>query len=182
VKIDYSKKLRGLGNAFRKGFSYVKNSDYIITMDADLNHMPEEIPNFLKESKENDYDIIIGSRKVKGAKTEIYQKWKIFLSNLMNLIFKIVFRTNIQDKTSGYRFIKTGMGKRIARKTKMQNFEFIMEFLMIADKSKLRIKEIPITFKKRIHGESKLHVVKTSIGYIKLLMKSLLIKGLKIKK
>ncbi|PLW79467.1 hypothetical protein C0585_07495 [Candidatus Woesearchaeota archaeon] len=172
VKINYSKRLRGFGNAFRKGFSLIKDSDYIITMDADLNHMPEEIPNFIKEVEKKNYDIIIGSRKVKGASSEIYQKWKVFLSDTINQIFKIIFRIDILDKTSGYRMLKASVAKDISKKTKMDSFEFLMEFLIIANREKLKVKEIPITFKKRIHGESKLHIVKTSIGYLKLMINS----------
>lgn len=98
IKISYSKKPKGLGKDFKTGFSIIsKNANYVLTMDADLNHQPEEIPRFLKKIEEN--DIVIGSRHVLGGKRENIPLWKIIISDFTNIFFTILSGVKTKDKT-----------------------------------------------------------------------------------
>jgi len=171
IKIIYDSQPGGLGNDFKKGFSAVSpSSKYVLTMDADLNHSPEEIPLFMKCMEADQSDIIIGSRYIKDAKLLNMPLWKRFVSKLANITFSIMLSTSIKDKTSGYRLYKHKILQNLASSFKSRNFEFLIEMLMIALKNKYKIQEIPITFNYRIYGKSKMDLFKTAKGYAKLLL------------
>ena len=174
ITIFYTPQPGGLGYDFKKGFAAVSPSaQYVLTMDADLNHHPEEIPLFLKKIKEKNADIVVGSRVIEGGITENIPGWKRFVSKIANTVFKLITNIPVQDKTSGYRLYKNKVIQQIAPEIHSKNFEFLMEILIIAAKKKYVITEIPITFTYRIHGKSKMNFIKTAMGYAKLLMKHL---------
>ena len=170
IRYLYSKKPAGLGVDFKKGFKIVsKKADFVLTMDADLNHQPEEIPRLMKFADK--YDIIVGSRHVKGGKTENIPQWKKFVSGIANVTFVILSGLRVRDKTSGYRVYKKKIIDIISKEYTCQNFEFLLEMLLIAKKKKFTIFEVPITFKYRIHGQSKFRLFNSLWGYIKLIRK-----------
>ncbi len=172
LKLFYTKKPEGLGNAFRFAFSKVaRDSDYVVTMDADLNHQPEEVPRFLKAVKTTNADVIIGSRYVKGAKRERIPFWKRLLSDLINAAFTIIYGLRVKDKTSGYRLYKKKALDTI--RFSSVNFEFLPEILILAKRQNLKLVEVPITFKYRVIGTSKLNLIKTATGYLKLISKTI---------
>ena len=81
VKYLYHSKPIGVSGAFIDGFKEViDKSDLILTMDADLNHQPEEIAGLLEKLKEKDADITIGSRYIAGGKIIGMPLWKKLLS------------------------------------------------------------------------------------------------------
>jgi dolichol-phosphate mannosyltransferase len=146
---------------------------YILTMDADLNHHPEEIPLFLQEAKEHNTDIIIGSRGVHGASTANIPKWKMLVSNIANQTFKLITSIPVVDKTAGYKLYKREVIQHIAPYIKSRNFEFQVEILLLAKKFGYTMSEVPITFTYRIHGKSKMSLIKTAYGCFVLLLKVL---------
>ena len=172
IRYHYSQQPGGLGNDFKKGFSMVSsNSTYVLTMDADLNHQPEEIIHFLEAMKRTNADIVIGSREAKGAHATSIPAWKRFVSHIANMVFTVITFIRIKDKTSGYRLYKNEIIQKIAPKITSKNFEFLMEILLVAQRSKYHMVEIPITFTYRIHGKSKMNLLKTGCGYLKLLLR-----------
>ncbi len=174
IKYEYSQEPSGLGHDFKKGFSMVSpQSSYVITMDADLNHHPEEIPLFLNAVRKNNIDMVIGSRGVEGSKTLNIPKWKRAISALANTVFENITNIPVKDKTSGYRLYKRQVLMDILPHIQCKNFEFLMEILLIAAKKKYHMAEVPITFTYRVHGKSKMNLLKTALGYIKLMMKHL---------
>ncbi|MDP2750790.1 MAG: glycosyltransferase [Nanoarchaeota archaeon] len=163
-----NKKPIGLGCAFRSAFSKIsKDTNYVITMDADLNHQPEEIKKLLDNQKESDADIVVGSRHIKGSVRRDIPLFKKIISNLTNKFFTYFFGVKVKDKTSGFRLYK--LEKLMKIKYKSEGFEFLPEMLMIAQRNKMKIIEVPITFKFRKKGISKLNWGKTFKGYVKLI-------------
>ncbi|GIW62432.1 MAG: glycosyl transferase [Patescibacteria group bacterium] len=157
----------GLGKAYYKGFKYAleKIKPYaVFEMDADWSHNPDLIPEFLKQIEKGN-DFVIGSRYIKGG--SIPDNWgfhrKIF-SVLGNLIIKFGFaKPNITDWTSGYRCIKSWVVKQVLEKVKKYNsYVFQIAILDNALKNNARITEIPLNFKDREEGFSKIN----SIQYI----------------
>ena len=68
IEVIYAEKPSGLANAFRRGFEAVPDAtDVLVTMDADLNHQPEEIPRLVAALSSREADVVIGSRKVPGS-------------------------------------------------------------------------------------------------------------------
>ncbi len=167
----YQKKALGLMGAFKKGFENVsKKTTHIVTMDVDLNHKPEELPRLIEKAMEG-YNIVIGSRAVKNAKIKNVQMWKRILSKIVNFVFVVLFGIRTGDKTSGYRMIDIETIKEISPLVKSRGFEGLMEFLLIANRRKKTIAEVPITMIFRKYGESKLRFFRVSKGYLRLILK-----------
>jgi len=156
-------KNKGKGDALITGFNYAlkNNYDVIITLDADGQHDPSEIPNFLK--KIDKYDIIIGARDFKEMP---------FSRRLSNTIttFLLSLRTHqkIGDSQSGYRLIKTDVLRGLDFKTE----RFILESELLV-RAKCRIGNVRI---KTIYAGEKSHInnLRDTIKFIKFLIQSLL--------
>lgn len=169
VHYIYSPERLGIAKAFLIGFSEVfSRADLILTMDADLNHQPEEIPNLLKCLKEKNVDITIGSRYIKGGKITGMPTWKLLLSRWMNIIINVLSGIRVADKTSGFRIYKKAAAKYISENIRAENFEFLPESILIAHQGGFTFTETPITFIFRIHGQSKMDKTQTIFGYLKM--------------
>ena len=168
IRILYEEKPRGLGRAFRRGFAAVSPaSDYVITMDADLNHQPEEIPRLLRALQDRKADILVGSRFAEGGRADGTPAWKLALSGTLNVIMRIVFGLQIKDKTSGFRIYRAGVLRALTFEN--DNFAFLPELLIRANALGMRIVEEPIHFIFRRQGVSKMHFLTTTLSYLSLL-------------
>ncbi len=168
IRILYEEEPRGLGRAFRRGFAAVSpTSDYIITMDADLNHQPEEIPRLLRAMEDHRADILVGSRFVSGGRAEGTPVWKLALSGTLNIIMRIVFGLRVKDKTSGFRIYRAEVLRELTFDN--DNFAFLPELLIRAKAHDLMIVEEPIHFIFRQQGVSKMHFLTTTLSYLSLL-------------
>jgi dolichol-phosphate mannosyltransferase len=172
--LDYSAKPRGFRKAFVKGFSLAdKRSKYIVTMDGDLNHQPEEIKDLIRKMELSNADIVVGSRYLKYGRVEKLALWKRSISIFANFVMKILWGLKVKDKTSGFRLYKKEVIDRIAPLCRSNNFAFLFEILILANSLGYNITEIPIIFKARERGKSKFELWKTIKGYIFLMLKYL---------
>lgn len=172
LRLCHSIKPSGLGIAFKKGFNLVsKRATHVLTMDADWNHNPKEIPLLISKMKEANADIIIGSRYCRGGKTAGIPLWKLTLSSIMNVFFGLITNVRIKDKTSGFRLYTKPANDFIKNRYFAKNFEFLPEILIIAQKKGLKIVEAPIHFKYRTIGKSKMSIIKTVNGYLRLIFR-----------
>jgi len=157
-----STKKEGLGKAYINGFKYAidhLNPYLLFEMDADLSHDPKEIPNFLNKI-ERGADFVIGARYIRGG--SIPKNWDLYrkiLSVMANWIIKIGFmKLKIHDWTSGYRAIKTWVVKEALSYIKdYSGYVFQVAFLDFALKNGAIVEEIPIKFKERKWGVSKIN-------------------------
>lgn len=160
-------KKEGLGKAYTQAFREVLGQDdvrAIITMDADFSHNPSYIPQMLKLIGE--YDVIIGSRYVKGGKIEGWELWRKILSRFGNFYFKFFTNLPIFDCTSGFDTYRTDILKKINfDKINSSGYAFLMELKYYLWKTGAHFKEIPIIFMNRRGGESKLssHIISEGI-------------------
>lgn len=169
IRYLYYPERLGIAKSLLLGFSHVlPRADLILTMDADLNHQPEEIPNLLKCLEEKDADITIGSRYIKGGRVHGMPAWKLFLSHLMNIIINVFSGIKVADKTSGFRIYKKAAAKYISENIRAKNFEFLPESILISHQGGFTFAETPITFIFRTRGESKMHKAQTIYGYLKM--------------
>jgi dolichol-phosphate mannosyltransferase len=160
----------GLGNAYRKGFNLVNpKTTHVLTMDADWNHNPEEFPGILAKMIETKADITIGSRHTEGGRTSGIPLWKRLLSGIINSFFNVITRVQAKDKTSGYRLYTKEAVELVKNEYVSVNFDFLPEILILAERKKLRISEAPILFTYRKVGKSKMFMVKTAKGYLRLI-------------
>lgn len=172
MRLDYNQKRLGLGKAMKRGLSLVSHrADYVLTMDADLNHQPEEISRLLEAASEA--DIIVGRRSLDHGMVEELPLFKRVVSGTTNWLLRRAFQIPSRDVTSGFRLYSARAVETIRDELTSTNFEVTAELLIRAKKKGLTIADVPITFKARPRGNSKLSFVRSGIGYVKLLARLL---------
>jgi len=139
VKIIQHKKNKGKGEALKTGFEYALRENYsgVITLDADLQHDPKYIPDFIKNA---DSDILVGTRD-RNLKIMPFSRW--LTNNLTSIIVSIIGFTKVRDSQSGYRYISTEVLKSIKLKTK--KYELESELLIKAGRKKFKINPVAIS-------------------------------------
>jgi glycosyltransferase involved in cell wall biosynthesis len=168
IRILYEPRPRGLGAAFRRGFAAVgPDADLVVTMDADLNHQPEEIPRLVAALQASNADLVIGSRVVHGSEVTGTPAWKRVLSGTLNSIMHVLFGGTVRDKTSGFRVYRAEVLRNVRHH--QNDFSFLPEIAIRAQKAGYRIREEPIHFIYRREGESKMKFWPTSLSYLSLL-------------
>ena len=168
-------KTRSFAQSYIDGFkaAIADNSDYIIQMDADFSHDPKVLPQII-ENLEN-YDVVIGSRYVKGGKIENWPLIRRLISRGGGIYSQIVAGLPINDPTAGF----VGWRKEALQKIKLDDihsngYGFQIEMKFNACQNNLKIKEIPITFTDRQLGASKMKkiiIVEAALYCIKLRFK-----------
>ena len=139
------------GSAVRKGISIAKY-DKLMFMDADCSHDPKYIKELYAFSM--DYDIVIASRYVHGGDTE-NNAILVVMSKLVNLFYKLLFRISAIDVSTSYKMYNAKDVKKLTLTcTHFDIIEEILVKLSVANNN-IKIKEIPILFKKRAYGKSK---------------------------
>lgn len=170
VNLLLRKTKRGRGYAGKDAFVYcLKNkADLIIEMDADFSHDPKYIPLMLKEIK--NYDMVLGSRRVKGAREVGRGVIRIIITYLANLYIRIILGLKVKDCNSGFRCFRRDVLEKInPEKIKSKGPAIIQEVLFKAHLKGFKIKEIPITFVNRTKGKSKLGISQLAAGYFMVL-------------
>ncbi len=154
----------GIGSAYKTGFK-AADGDLIFEMDADLSHNPDYLPEFVK-AIESGYDVAIGSRYVNGGAIVGWGLYRKSLSKGANILSKAMLSCNINDVTTGFRaYKKPALLSIDFEKIKSDGYSFQLEMLYKLYKNGYKIKEIPIIFKDRKVGRSKLGR-KEMINYI----------------
>ena len=146
----------GLDTAHKFAYKYAldKGYDFLITMDADLSHDPAELTNFI--SSLETYPFVIGSRYAPGGEC-LMKGRRLLMSKYGNILIKLVLRINCNEFTTSYRgFDLKKLGSFNLENVKASGYSFFMKTIFEISKRKIEIKEIPITFKDRSQGYSKL--------------------------
>ena len=163
-------KNKGRGSAGRDGFIYClkKGADIIIEMDGDFSHDPKYIPLMIEELK--DADLVLGSRRVKGAKEVGRSLARRTITRLANFYIRIILGLNVKDCNSGFRCFKREVLERIEpKKLESSGPSIVQEVLFKAHLNGFKIKEVPITFVDRTKGKSKLGLPQLAAGYFMVL-------------
>lgn len=155
--IERPKKL-GLGTAYVRGFKYAieNNYDYVFEMDADFSHDPNDLTRFLDDIK--DYDLIIGSRYSHGVSVVNWPINRLLLSYFANVYAKLITGVPIDDITAGFKCYRVSFLKSIdLNGIKSDGYGFQIEIDVKVFRKQGRVKEIPIIFRDRIQGTSKMN-------------------------
>jgi len=141
---------RGKGAALAAAFDYAVSRDYrsVLTLDADLQHLPEEIPGFF--AADNGRRLLIGTRKM-NLRIMPLSRW--LTNNLTSLIISIFSAKRVRDSQSGFRLIPTSVLKAIPLKTIKYDFE--SEMLFKAGALGCPIDEVPVS---TVYEESKSYI------------------------
>lgn len=150
----------GLGDAYKRGFEHsikVFDPEIIIQMDSDGQHDPKVIKDFI-DNINHGYELVIGSRYIEGSSTPNFSIWRKSISIIGNFLVRYLCGIYfIKDCTSGYRCIKTDLLRKVNLDdlyTKGYSFQSSLITQLIRENAVA--KEVPITFKEREGGNSKL--------------------------
>jgi dolichol-phosphate mannosyltransferase len=155
IKLIERAKKMGLGSAYRDGFK-AASYDFIVEMDADLSHNPEEIPKLLSGLNPTDADVVIGSRYIKGGNIVGWSWGRKLTSWAANRFARASLGLKPKDVTSGFRVYTRAAFEKIITNSKLNGYAFQIEVLYLASKFGFKVKEVPITFTERRMGKSKL--------------------------
>jgi len=149
----------GLASAYIEGFHHglANGFEYIQQMDCDFSHDPGDIPRLLAEMKAHEADLVIGSRYVRGGAIEGWPIARHVLSKAGNLYARFILSHGIKDWTGGFNLFRAGVLKEIINeKDFARGYAFLVEMKYHTLKSGFKVREIPIIFRERTIGESKM--------------------------
>jgi len=158
VHLIKRKRKLGLGTAIRAGIMRALEldppPDYIVTMDGDLSHDPQDIP--LMVDMCDGESVIIGSRYVEGGEIRGWNASRHIISRVANIVARVFGRIPARDCTSGFRCYGVDLKRAIAPDLKASGYDIQIEMLSEAARRGFRIGEAPIVFRDRENGDSKL--------------------------
>jgi dolichol-phosphate mannosyltransferase len=161
----------GLVSAILEGFKQSESSySYLVTLDSDISHDPENIKAMIERAVQENKDLVIGSRYVRGGSSEdsLFRKT---LSIGANLLYRIAFSAKIRDATSGFRVYSRDLAEFLLKENKEDpispSYAGQIDIINRAVKAGFSVGEYPIKFRKRKEGESKLRL-EDVISYLKL--------------
>ena len=177
----------GLGTAYIKGFKWGldKGYEYLIEMDADFSHNPNDLERLYLACKDGGADVSVGSRYVKGGMVENWPFSRILISMGGALYTRIITWMPVKDPTAGFVCYKSKVLSTInLDKIRFVGYAFQIEMKFIAWKLGFNIKEVCITFKDRLFGASKMSkgIIKEGIIGVLSMQKDYLLHGITGKK
>lgn len=147
----------GLGKAYLAGFKWALEQDYdlIFEMDADFSHDPKYLPEFLKAAEEA--DLVLGSRYICGVNVINWPMTRLLLSYFANVYARMVTGLPVRDSTGGFKCFHRRVLEAIDLDSIGSNgYAFQIEMSFRVWKKGFAIREIPIIFTDREHGQSKM--------------------------
>jgi len=143
---------RGGGAALRTGYRLMVESgaEVVVTLDADGQHLPAEMPRLVEPVLAGEVDVAHGSRVLGEADANHFARELgiVFFNRLVSAIT----RTKVSDCSNGYRAVRTSvLPQLVLRQEQFHTSEFMIE----AIKRGIPAKEVPVTVAKRLHGHSK---------------------------
>jgi dolichyl-phosphate beta-glucosyltransferase len=153
----------GKGKAVDTGITN-STKQFILFSDADLSTPIEELEKFSKYTR--GYDIIIGSRKMKGSKILVQQPWyRRIPGQAFPLIVNLLGISKLKDTQCGFKLFKKETAIELFKKRTIDRFSFDAEIMYIAEKNKYKIKELPVVWENSL--DSKLNAISDSYKMFK---------------
>jgi dolichol-phosphate mannosyltransferase len=148
----------GLGLAYVNGFAYAlrRGAGYVVEMDADLSHDPRDLPRLLERAAAG-ADLVLGSRYVAGGGVEDWDVLRRVLSRGGCRYARAVLGVGVRDLTGGFKCFRAETLRLIDFETvRSEGYAFQVELTYRALARGLRVEEVPITFRDRGAGDSKM--------------------------
>ena len=167
-------KKMGLDTAHKLAYEFAvkQKFNYLITMDADLSHDPNELINFTRNLEKNSF--VIGSRYIRGGKC-LMKGSRLLMSKLGNIVIKFFSKIDCNEFTTSYRGFNINKLKGFhLNHVKESGYSFFMGTIFEINKRNFNIKEIPITFADREKGISKipkLEILRTLVNLLIYILK-----------
>jgi apolipoprotein N-acyltransferase len=148
----------GLASAYLEGFraALEEGHDLIVEMDSDLSHVPEQLPALLDAARQRAH-LAIGSRYIPGGSVSNWSPVRVALSRGGNVYARLSLGLPIHDATSGFRVYRQELLRRLVdRGVRSDGYGFQVELALRAYRDGWTLAEVPITFREREHGRSKI--------------------------
>ena len=150
----------GLGTAYLDGFRWglEHGYDYMIEMDADFSHNPDDLPRLYEACSTGKGDVVIGSRYVAGNISVVnWPMGRLMMSYYASVYVRLVTRMKVFDSTAGFVCYSRKVLERMKfDKVKFVGYAFQIEMKYTATRLGFRIFEVPIIFTDRVLGTSKM--------------------------
>ncbi len=147
----------GLAGAYRAGFARALDEGYdlVVEMDADLSHDPAELPRLLSGAGRS--HLVVGSRYVPGGSVTNWSRLRLALSRAGNAYARLWLGLPLHDSTSGFRVFRRDLLAHLAADPiRSEGYGFQIELVLRATDAGYALGEVPITFRERQHGQSKI--------------------------
>jgi dolichol-phosphate mannosyltransferase len=161
---------RGLSSACIEGI-LASASPYIAVMDADLQHDEALLPEMLALIRERRLDIVVASRHTGSGSVGDWDKSRVAISEFATRLGKMVLKVDLSDPMSGFFIVERSAFVEAMRGLSGQGFKILLDLFASAPRP-LAFGEVPLRFRQRIHGESKLDTM-VAWEYLMLLLQKL---------
>lgn len=149
----------GLGRAYLAGFKWALERDYefIMEMDGDFSHNPDEIPNFIRAAQEQQADCIIGTRYSHGIRVINWPLKRLLLSMGAGMYVRWITGMPVSDPTGGFKlFRRRALQSLDLEAVRSNGYSFQIELSHKLWRNGWKIGETPIVFTDRFLGSSKM--------------------------
>ena len=158
---------RGLASACIEGI-LAASAPFVAVMDADLQHDESILPEMLRRMREENLDLVVGSRNIAGGSMGEFSSWRVKLSQLGKRLSLMGAEHELSDPMSGFFMVRVTTFERFAHRLSGIGFKILLDIVLSAGPG-LRVGEVPYRFRLREHGESKLDVM-VGLEYFELLI------------
>jgi dolichol-phosphate mannosyltransferase len=158
---------RGLASACIEGILGTA-APYVAVMDADMQHDETVLPEMLRRIRDENLDLVVGSRNIAGGSMGEFTQWRVKLSHLGRRLSLMGAEHELSDPMSGFFMVRLATFEQFAHRLSGIGFKILLDIVLSAGPG-LRIGEVPYRFGQREHGESKLDVV-VGLEYFELLV------------
>jgi dolichol-phosphate mannosyltransferase len=158
---------RGLASACIEGI-LAASAPFVAVMDADLQHDESILPEMLRRMRDENLDLVVGSRNISGGSMGDFSSWRVKLSQLGRRLSLMGAEHELSDPMSGFFMVRVTTFERFAHRLSGIGFKILLDIVLSAGPG-LRIGEVPFRFRLREYGESKLDVM-VGLEYFELLV------------
>jgi dolichol-phosphate mannosyltransferase len=158
---------RGLASACIEGILGTA-APYVAVMDADMQHDETVLPEMLRRIRDENLDLVVGSRNIAGGSMGEFTQWRVKLSHLGRRLSLMGAEHELSDPMSGFFMVRLATFEQFAHRLSGIGFKILLDIVLSAGPG-LRIGEVPYRFGQREHGESKLDIV-VGLEYFELLV------------
>jgi glycosyltransferase involved in cell wall biosynthesis len=150
VKVYFKEENSGKGATLKEGFQKT-TGDYVIVQDADLEYDPQDYHKLIRVLKEENIDVVYGSRF--SGNYEDMTNLHYFGNKLLTIVTNLLFGVLLTDMETCYKLVPGDFVRNL--EIKSQRFNFEPEITAKILKAKMKIREVPISYKGRSHSEGK---------------------------
>jgi dolichol-phosphate mannosyltransferase len=145
---------RGLASACIEGI-LSSAAPYVAVMDGDLQHDEALLPQMLAKIKAERLDVVVASRYIEAGSVGEWQHSRIVISDVAGRLGRLVVKAHLTDPMSGYFMVERNAFTAAMRSLSGQGFKILLD-LFASSPQPLKFAEVPLTFRQRLYGDSKL--------------------------